>query len=195
MASGEFIGFLDHDDQLLSNALYEVVLMLNRNASADFIYSDEILISKRGKPVFAYFRPDFSLDYMLSHCYIVHFVVIRASILKKIGGFRAEFKVSQDYDLFLRVLSQTRNVLHIPKILYGWRQYESSTGHLPEEIKVFCAVDHSLDSLSVGEVLESSSAGLHHLFLEQMTGARFVLTPSVQDFGYVQDISGLGEDP
>lgn len=133
MASGEFIGFLDHDDQLLSNALYEVVLMLNRNASADFIYSDEILISKRGKPVFAYFRPDFSLDYMLSHCYIVHFVVIRASILKKIGGFRAEFKVSQDYDLFLRVLSQTRNVLHIPKILYRWRQYESSTGHLLKE--------------------------------------------------------------
>lgn len=133
MASGEFIGFLDHDDQLLSNALYEVVLMLNRNARADFVYSDEILISKRGKPVFAYFRPDFSLDYMLSHCYIVHFVVIRASILKKIGGFRAEFKVSQDYDLFLRVLSQTRNVLHIPKILYKWRQYESSTGHLLKE--------------------------------------------------------------
>ena len=133
MASGEFIGFLDHDDQLLPNALYEVVLMLNRNASADFIYSDEILISKRGKPVFAYFRPDFSLDYMLSHCYIVHFVVIRASILKKIGGFRAEFTVSQDYDLFLRVLSQTRNVLHIPKILYKWRQYESSTGHLLKE--------------------------------------------------------------
>lgn len=133
MANGEFIGFLDHDDQLRPNALYEVVLMLNRNASADFIYSDEILISKRGKPVFAYFRPDFSLDYMLSHCYIVHFVVIRASILKKIGGFRAEFKVSQDYDLFLRVLSQTRNVLHIPKILYKWRQYESSTGHLLKE--------------------------------------------------------------
>lgn len=133
MASGEFIGFLDHDDQLLPNALYEVVLMLNRNARADFIYSDEILISKRGKPVFAYFRPDFSLDYMLSHCYIVHFVVIRASILKKIGGFRAEFTVSQDYDLFLRVLSQTRNVLHIPKILYRWRQYESSTGHLLKE--------------------------------------------------------------
>ena len=133
MASGEFIGFLDHDDQLLPNALYEVVLTLNRNASADFIYSDEILISERGKPVYAYFRPDFSLDYMLSHCYIVHFVVIRASILKKIGGFNSDFTVSQDYDLLLRVLSQTRNVLHIPKILYRWRQYESSTGHLLKE--------------------------------------------------------------
>ncbi len=53
--------------------------------------------------------------------------------MKKIGGFRADFTVSQDYDLFLRVLSQTRNVLHIPKILYRWRQYESSTGHLLKE--------------------------------------------------------------
>ncbi|MFZ3050886.1 MAG: glycosyltransferase family 2 protein [Methanothrix sp.] len=133
MASGEFIGFLDHDDQLPPNALYEVVLLLNRNARADFVYSDEILISERGKPRYAYFRPDFSLDYLLSHCYIVHFVVVRASILKKIGGFRTDFIVSQDYDLFLRVLSQTRNVLHIPKILYRWRQYESSTGHLLKE--------------------------------------------------------------
>jgi hypothetical protein len=53
MASGEFIGFLDHDDQLLPNALYEVVLMLNRNARADFVYSDEILISERRKPKYA----------------------------------------------------------------------------------------------------------------------------------------------
>ena len=65
----------------------------------------------------------------------------------------------------------------------------------PEKIKVLCAPDHSLDSLSVCEVLESSSAGLHHSFLEQMPGARFVLTPFIKDFGYVQDISGLGEDP
>jgi len=129
LTTGEFVGFLDHDDMLLPNALYEVVFQLNQSANVDFVYSDEILISEEGKPIYAYFRPDFSLDYMLSHCYIVHFVVIRSRILKKIGGFRNEFCVSQDYDLFLRVISETRNILHIPKILYKWRQYESSTGH------------------------------------------------------------------
>lgn len=129
MSTGDFVGFLDHDDALLPNALYEVVLLLNRNDNADFCYSDEILISEGGKPIYAYFRPDFSLDYLLSHCYIVHFVVIRLSILIIIGGFRAEFNASQDYDLFLRVVSETRNVVHIPKILYKWRQHESSTGH------------------------------------------------------------------
>ena len=134
VATGEFIAFLDHDDLLSPNALYEVVLLLNRNSSADFIYSDEVQISAKGKPMYAYFRPDFSLDYLLSHCYIVHFVVIRSSILKKIGGFRDDFRVSQDYDLFLRVVSQSRRVLHIPKILYKWREHGSSTGHLFMEL-------------------------------------------------------------
>lgn len=134
MSTGDYVGFLDHDDALLPNALYEVVLLLNRNADADFLYSDEVLLSESGKPIYAYFRPDFSLDYLLSHCYIVHFVVIRSSIISKIGGFRIDFKASQDYDLFLRVISETRNIVHIPKILYKWRQHESSTGHQFKEV-------------------------------------------------------------
>lgn len=128
-ATGEFIGFLDHDDKLISSALYQIVKHLNDNLSTDFIYSDEVIMAEDGKPIYALFRPDFSLDFLLSHCYIVHFVVIRSEIIKKINGFRKEFDVSQDYDLFLRVLSETRNVYHIPNILYKWRQHCSSTGH------------------------------------------------------------------
>lgn len=129
LATGEFIGFLDHDDQLVPSALYEVVKLLNENSEADFIYSDEVLIDEGNKPQYVIYRPDFSLDYMLSHCYIVHFVAIKSGIIRKIKGFRKEFSISQDYDMFLRVLSETRKIYHIPKILYKWRQHESSAGH------------------------------------------------------------------
>lgn len=129
LATGEFIGFLDHDDQLVPSALYEVVKLLNENSEADFIYSDEVLIDEGNKPQYVIYRPDFSLDYMLSHCYIVHFVAIKSDIIHKIKGFRKEFSISQDYDMFLRVLSETRKIYHIPKILYKWRQHESSAGH------------------------------------------------------------------
>lgn len=132
-ATGEFIAFLDHDDKLISSALYQVVKHLNDNLSADFIYSDEVIMDEGGNPIYALFRPDFSLDFLLSHCYIVHFVVIRSEIIKKIKGFRKEFDVSQDYDLFLRALSETRNVYHIPMILYKWRQHSSSTGHVMQQ--------------------------------------------------------------
>jgi len=130
LATGEFVGFLDHDDYLAPNALYEVVKLLSTNPKADFVYTDEVLISGKGKPYCVLYRPDFSLDYFLSHPYIVHFVVIRKELIDSVGGFREEFPTSHDYDLFLRILSKTRNICHIPKVLYYWRTHPSSAGHV-----------------------------------------------------------------
>ncbi|MBU3926494.1 MAG: glycosyltransferase, partial [Bacteroidetes bacterium] len=130
-AMGEFIGFLSQGDELLPSALYEVVHLLNKTQETDFIYSDEVLLDESGEPLYTYYRPEFSMDYMLSHCYIVHFSVIRTSLINKIGGFRREFDVSRDYDLFLRIFSETKKVCHIPKVLYFWKQHGSDTGHAP----------------------------------------------------------------
>ena len=41
LAEGEFVAFLDHDDELAPDALFEVVAHLNQHPDADFIYSDE----------------------------------------------------------------------------------------------------------------------------------------------------------
>jgi glycosyltransferase involved in cell wall biosynthesis len=44
LASGEFVGLLDHDDELSSDALYEVLSLLQRQPSADMIYSDDDML-------------------------------------------------------------------------------------------------------------------------------------------------------
>ena len=41
MASGEFVGLLDHDDLLAPNALYEIVKKLNEDRELDAVYTDE----------------------------------------------------------------------------------------------------------------------------------------------------------
>lgn len=130
IATGDYIGFLDHDDELFPFTLYEIVKFLNNKPDANLIYSDEVLTNRKGRPLLAFYRPDFSLDYLLSHPYIVHFIVIKSSLVHKIGGFRKEFFVSQDYDLILRAVSGTKNICHIPKILYKWRQNNLSAGHI-----------------------------------------------------------------
>ncbi|MBM3165934.1 MAG: glycosyltransferase [Chloroflexi bacterium] len=130
LATGEFIGFLDHDDELVPFALYEVAKLLNNQPEADFVYSDEVLMCEKGIPFYAMYRPGFSLDYLLSHPYIVHFVVIRAKLVQGLNGFREDFATSHDYDLFLRIISKTRGVIHIPKVLYRWREHPSSAGHI-----------------------------------------------------------------
>ena len=43
---GEFIAFMDCDDVLAPQALYEVVYLLNENQELDFIYSDEDKITE-----------------------------------------------------------------------------------------------------------------------------------------------------
>jgi GT2 family glycosyltransferase len=126
VAEGAWVGFLDHDDVLEPDALFENVKWLQDHRDADLIYSDEDKLTEQGfdAPIF---KPDWSPDYFLSCNYICHFTIIRRELVRKIGGFRSEFDGAQDYDLFLRVIEQTDRIDHIPRVLYHWRRSLTST--------------------------------------------------------------------
>lgn len=127
ICTGEFIGFLDHDDMLSPTALAEVVKSLNTNKDLDVFYSDEDKINLNGDRYKPYFKPSWSPELLLSYNYINHFLVVRKKLLDELKGFRKEFDGAQDYDLVLRLTSRKINVVHIPKILYHWRATLSST--------------------------------------------------------------------
>jgi GT2 family glycosyltransferase len=127
LAEGEFVGFLDHDDELSPFALFEVVRLLNDDSSIDFNYSDEDRIDVKGKRSLPFFKPDWSPDLLLTVNYICHFAALRHNFLKELGGFRVGYDGAQDYDLFLRASRKTSRIAHIPKILYHWREHEKST--------------------------------------------------------------------
>ncbi|MBW1698264.1 MAG: glycosyltransferase [Deltaproteobacteria bacterium] len=126
MATGEFFGFLDNDDELTPDALYENVKLLNRHPDADLIYSDEDKLDIDGKRCQPHFKPDWAPDMFLCYMYICHFSLYRKRLLDKIGGFRKGYDGSQDYDLALRVVERTDRIFHIPKVLYHWRQVPGS---------------------------------------------------------------------
>ena len=126
MASGDFVGCLDHDDELTRDALFEIVKVLNENPNLDFIYSDHDKKDLNGRRVDPFFKPDWSPDLLLSMNYVSHFSVTRKSLVDQIGGFRLGFEGSQDYDLILRVTESTDRIAHIPKPLYSWRKATTS---------------------------------------------------------------------
>lgn len=132
LATGEFVAFMDCDDVLRSNALYEVVKKLNENPELDFIYSDEDKIDDDGKNRhMPHFKPDWSPDTLMSHMYTCHFGVYRREIVNEIGGLRAGVEGAQDYDFTLRFTEKTDKIAHISKILYHWREREESTAINP----------------------------------------------------------------
>lgn len=127
MSSGEYIAFLDNDDELDPNALLHVAKELNDNKKIELIYTDEDKIDENGKRFDPFFKPDWSPDTFLSYNYICHFVVVKKSLIDKIGKLRTEYDGCQDYDFLLRATEKTQNIYHIPKILYHWRAIDSST--------------------------------------------------------------------
>ncbi len=132
MATGEFVGLLDHDDELTPDACLEVVRALNNGPDIDLLYSDEDKLDESGKRVEAFFKPDWSPDLILSENYVSHFSVFRKVVVERIGGFRNGFEGSQDYDLILRVAETTNRIHHVPKPLYSWRKFPGSAAHSPD---------------------------------------------------------------
>jgi GT2 family glycosyltransferase len=126
IARGEFVALLDHDDLLSPDALFENVVLLNRHPNADMIYSDEDKCDESGRRRDPFFKPDWSPETFLSKMYTCHFGVYRRSIVERIGGFRAEFDGSQDYDLVLRFTEHTDRIHHIARVLYHWRIHAAS---------------------------------------------------------------------
>jgi GT2 family glycosyltransferase/2-polyprenyl-3-methyl-5-hydroxy-6-metoxy-1,4-benzoquinol methylase len=127
LATGEFVGLLDHDDMLAPFALYEVVKLLNQDCTADFIYSDEDKVPENGVNRFQpFFKPGWSPDTFLSYNYLCHFTVVRRTLIEQIGGFREGYDGAQDYDLMLRAIQKTDKIRHISKILYHWRATSGS---------------------------------------------------------------------
>jgi len=129
LATGEFLGLLDHDDELRPHALYMNIVELNRHPKAGLIYSDEDKINAFGKRFNPYFKSDWNPELFTQQNFICHFTVMKRSHFEAVGGFRAGFEGSQDWDLFLRMTELLRDeqIRHIPHILYHWRAIEGST--------------------------------------------------------------------
>lgn len=154
MATGDIVGFLDHDD-LVEPDLFHEIAKAFQNDETDVVYTDEDKIAPPDwTPTRPNFKPDFSIDLLRSHNYITHFFACRKKIVDEIGGFRPEFDGSQDYDLIFRCIEKARKIVHVPKILYHWRMVEGSTAAHPES-KMYCfeagrkAIQAHLDRIGV----------------------------------------------
>lgn len=126
LATGDYLGFLDNDDELSSECLYKIVKTIQQTG-ADLLYTDEDLIGEDGRRFSCFYKPDYNPELLLCHNYITHFVVTKKALFREIGGFSAERAGAQDYDLFLKLSEKSEKIVHLAEILYHWRASETST--------------------------------------------------------------------
>jgi predicted nucleic acid-binding Zn-ribbon protein len=126
VARGEFIAMMDHDDLLPPNALADVVVAYNQHPDTDVFYTDQALIDDSGQFTQHHYKPDWSPWMFRGVMYVGHLLVVRRRIAQEVGGFDSNFDFVQDFEFMLRVSEATRRIVHIPKVLYFWRQTAES---------------------------------------------------------------------
>jgi len=177
VADGDFVVFMDHDDELTVDCLYELALCIDRE-KPDFIYSDEDKLTEDGKYIEPHFKPDWSPDTMMSTMFTCHVSCVRRSLLQKVGGLRSEYDGCQDWDFVLRVSEQTDRISHISKVLYHWRI-------IPESI--------ASDIAAKPYVLEASRRVREDAVIRR--GLAAVIEPLPQMVGYFRVAYKLLGDP
>lgn len=126
-ATGEFVGLLDHDDELDPEALSCIYHVLTEtDPEADIVYTDEDKVDSEGRYYDTFHKPDWSPEYLEGCMYLGHFVLYRRSLMESLGGFRSDFDGSQDWDLALRATEVSSRVQHVPRVLYHWRAVPQS---------------------------------------------------------------------
>lgn len=169
MATGAYVGLLDHDDLLAPDCLYEVAVRI-RDEQADMIYTDEDKVTAELDEHYQpHFKPDFSPDLLRSNNYICHFLTVKRELLEAVGGIRKEFDGAQDHDFIFRCSERAEHIAHVPRILYHWRTHKASTADNPAS-KLYAydagkrAVEGNLERMGLqGKVTHTKDYGFYNV--------------------------------
>jgi GT2 family glycosyltransferase len=165
LAEGEYVAFLDHDGALADHALYMVAEAVLQNRDADIFYSDEDKLDARGKRFDPHFKPDWSPELFYGQNYLNHLTAYKRAAIERVGGFRAGYEGSQDYDLALRVIASTKGpIVHIPYILYHDHAATMSSANLGQATAAArrALVEH-FASFGKSVEIEDVMAAFHHV--------------------------------
>ena len=126
LAKGDYAVFMDQDDLIREDTLFQMSAVINRNKNVDMIYSDEDKIDEWNIHREPHFKPDWSSDSLLSRNYLGHICAYKFDHVRNLNGFRVGYEGSQDYDFALRYTELFKDIYHIPEVLYHWRIHDES---------------------------------------------------------------------
>ena len=181
LVQAEYFAMLDHDDLLRPHALLLMAEAINQWPQASVFYSDEDKLSDRGERCHPHFKPDWNPELLLSQNYLCHLTLLRTQQVRELGGFRVGYEGAQDHDLVLRCTQGLgpEEVIHIPHVLYHWRQHDGSTasGAQAKPYAVAAgvrAVQDHLDRLGVAGTVEATPHGWYRVRFRKVEPAPLV---------------------
>lgn len=124
-AQGKYWTWTSDDNLLHPDMLETFVTYLDAHQDVGFLASDEQFIDMEGNVFGVRHLPD-DLDLRLPlNCHIGASFMYRSEVAKKIGEYREDLFLVEDFEYFLR-LSDNCKLVRIPKVLYSYRDNPGS---------------------------------------------------------------------
>lgn len=125
IASGDIIGFLHSDDLFASNDIIENIYLTFERTCADIVYGDLEYVDKSNtnKVIRKWESRTFKMELLKRGWMPAHpTVFIKRDVYKKHGVFDLNFKIAADYDLMLRIFSDSSlKFAYLPKVVTKMR--------------------------------------------------------------------------
>jgi GT2 family glycosyltransferase len=144
-AKGDYLAFLDQDDELARDALAAAASAILDQPAIDVLYTDQDKCDDSGRRFSAFRKPVWDPVYILGVMYAGHLLVARTALVRRVGGCDSRFDRVQDYELLLRLAETAPCIHHLPRVLYHWRA-------LPGSIALASHAKGPIDSLQVAAV-------------------------------------------
>jgi len=185
-ASGEFITFLDSDDEWLSHKLRDQLDYFSQNPHMRIVYGEEIWI-RNGKRVNqkAIHKKSGGSIFLacLEQCLIApSSVMLEKKLFFEMGGFDESFVVCEDYDLWLKIssLMDIGFITHPIMIKHGGHEDQLSTSFVAMDFWRIKAMQRILNSQHL--ILEHKNA-----VMASMKRRGTILLKGYQKYGNEKD--------
>jgi glycosyltransferase involved in cell wall biosynthesis len=109
LSTGKYIALIDHDDVWEPEKLARQVAQMEANDRIGLSYTDAHVVDAAGATLRRYMaRELLAQGAVLPQLFLGDFiacstVMIRRDVIAQVGGFRPELKITEEYDLFLRI--------------------------------------------------------------------------------------------
>jgi glycosyltransferase involved in cell wall biosynthesis len=181
-STGDFCCFLDHDDYIDPDLLFEYAEAINADSAIDVLYCDEDLVEQDGETgefhhMNPLFKPQYSPELLFCKYYMMHLLTIRRELLNAMPTPDARFDGSQDFNMISWCAGHARHVHGVQRVMYHWRISANSTATNPDSKPYSLrscrlAIQGQLERGGIdADIIGSGIFNLHDLWFRNVSGS------------------------